>query len=140
MVPVFTSPLLATVKVMVFDLPVVAAVDPAVGVITSLAGSATIAVIVVNLVTPPALQMTSSPVLAPAVAELKVKPKEQVAPLASAPGVAVGQVVVVGSALILPADSTEQSRSVSGLVAVMVALPETEAPTRTVPKSIVGHA
>ena len=48
----------------------------------------------------------------------------------------MGQVVVVGSALMFPADDTEHSRSVSGFVAVTVTFPDTVAPTKIVPKSI----
>ena len=91
MAPVFTSPVLLTVKTKLFVLPVVAAVCPVGGKTDSLAGFCTVAVMEVTLVTSPALGRSSrSPVLTPAVAELKVKPKEQLAPTASAPAAATG--------------------------------------------------
>jgi hypothetical protein len=121
---------------MLFDLPKVAGIDPEGGVIARPGEPVvTVAVMGVNLVTFPAVQMISSPVFTPAVDAPKMKPTKQLAPAASAPGAAVGQVVVAGSGLMLPADDTEQNRSMSWVVAVTVTLPETEAPTRTVPKS-----
>jgi hypothetical protein len=72
--PVGDPPPLATVTVTVFVFPVFAAVCGAAGEITSLAPEVTTAVIEVILVTLPALQITSSPVFAPAVAELNVNP------------------------------------------------------------------
>jgi hypothetical protein len=133
--PVADPPPLATVTVTVFDFPVVAAVCGAAGEITSLDPVTTSAVIDVILVTLPALQMTWSPVFAPAVVELKVKPRKQLALFARAPAAAVGQVVVVGSGLMLPADETEQRRSVNAFVAMTVTFPAADAPTRSVPKS-----
>jgi len=60
----------------------------------------------------------------------------QIALFASAPGAAVGHVVVLGSALMLPADDTEQSKSTSAFVAVTVTFPDTVAPTGIVPRSM----
>ena len=105
MVPVFTSPPLATVKATVLDLPVVAAVDPAGSVtITNLAGAATIAVIAVNLVQETGVAVDLVTRLDASRGRAESEGHGQVAPLAGAPGAAVVQLVVVESALTLPAD------------------------------------
>jgi len=103
-----------------------------VGLITSLAGSRTVAVTKAVLVDPAALQTTES-VFEPDEVALKVKPTVQEALAARAAGQTLAASAVRSEPLTL------QARSVTATVAVTVTAPVTEAPVATLlPRSTPG--